>query len=134
MKLSIFNLKNAHLIISIIILSPIALNYGIIPDKILPVLFDFKVETIDLKNVFRAIMGLYLGIIYLWFLGVYNSKYWIMATVLNVAFMGGLAFGRLISIVLDGHPSIVFKIGFVVELILAIWGVLNLRNRQFMPQ
>ena len=96
--------KNTHLLVSTIVLTPIALIYGILPNKILPILFDIKVETIDLMHVFRAIMGLYLGIISLFILGIYKPKYWEMATLINVVFMGGLAFGRLISILMDGQP------------------------------
>ncbi len=121
--------KNAHLLVSTIFLVPIALIYGILPNKILPILFDIKIETIDLMHVFRAIMGLYLGIISLFILGIYKPKYWEMATLINVVFMGGLAFGRLISMLIDGQPSIVFLIGFFVELLLAFWGIINLKNK-----
>jgi Domain of unknown function (DUF4345) len=121
--------KNAHLLVSSIVLLPIALIYGILPNKILPILFNIKMETIDLMHVFRAIMGLYLGIISLFVLGIYKPKYWEMATLINIAFMGGLAFGRLISIVIDGQPSMLFLIGFFVELLLAFWGIINLKNK-----
>ena len=120
--------KNAHLLVSTIVLVPIALIYGILPNKILPILFDIKIETIDLMHVFRAIMGLYLGIICLFILGIYKPKYWEIATLINVVFMGGLVFGRLISIVVDGQPSMLFLIGFFVELLLAFWGIINLKN------
>jgi hypothetical protein len=124
----ITNRKNAHLLVSTIILLPIALIYGILPNKMLPILFDIKIETIDLMHVFRAIMGLYLGIISLFILGIYKPKYWTIATLINVVFMSGLAFGRLISLLIDGQPSIVFLIGFFIELLLAIWGLINLKK------
>lgn len=121
-------IKNAHLIISIIVLLPVALCYGISPGSILPLWFDFKVETVDLHQVFRAIMGLYLGNIIIWGAGILYPAYWKMATVMNVVFMSGLAFGRLISLLIDGLPSTVWQVGFLMEVGLAIWGIVNLKK------
>lgn len=120
--------KNRHLIISSIVLIYIAIAYGIIPDKLLPVLFDIHIETIDLMHVFRAMMGLYFGIIGLFILGVLKPQYWAMATLVNVVFMSSLAVGRLLSIVVDGWPSPVFLMGLLVEIGFAIWGFNNLKK------
>lgn len=49
-----------------------------------------------------------------------------MATVTNVLFMSGLGFGRLISLALDGTPSLKFLIGMLLEFLLAAWGIYNL--------
>ena len=68
--------KNTHLITSVLLLSFIALAYGVSPHTVLPLVFDFKVESVDLQHVFRAIMGLYLGNIALWTMGVLNPAYW----------------------------------------------------------
>jgi Domain of unknown function (DUF4345) len=122
------NKKNAHLIVSTLILLPVALAYGILPDKLLPIFFDIKVETIDLMHIFRAIMGSYLGIVGLFVLGICSDKYWPTATLINVVFMGGLALGRLVSMAIDGRPSLLFLVGFMVELLLAIWGFMNLKK------
>jgi hypothetical protein len=120
--------KNLHLTVSILIVIPIALAYGLYPQRILPLLFDFKVDGINLANIFRTIMGLYLGMSVIWIMGIIKSKLWITATITNIAFMGGLMLGRLISLALDGVPSIYFVIGFVLEAVLAIWGVKNLKK------
>jgi hypothetical protein len=120
--------KNLHLTISILIIMPIALVYGFCPNIILPVLFDFKVETTDLANVFRAIMGLYLGMSVIWIVGIIKPKFWAAATITNIAFMGGLALGRLISLLLDGIPGIYFLIGFILESGFAIWGLKNVKK------
>lgn len=122
------NIKKYHLAISVIILLPIAITYGIAPDFTLPDFFDFKIETTDLKNIFRAIMGLYMAIIALWVIGIFKPQYWLMATVTNVLFMSGLGFGRLISLVLDGRPSPEFFIGMLLEFLLAAWGIYNLNR------
>ena len=118
--------KNLHLLISVILILIIGLTYGICPDKILPKLFNFRVETTDLKHIFRALMGLYLGMSIIWIVGIVKPGFWIMATLTNIIFMGGLAIGRLLSLLIDGFPSTYFIIGLVLELMLAFWGILNL--------
>ena len=120
--------KNLHLIISTIILTIVALAYGLSPNNILPELFDFQVQTIDLKQTFRATMGLYLGMVVLWIIGIFNPRHWRTATISTVFFMSGLAAGRIISLVLDGIPSIYFSVGLAVELTLAFWGIINLNK------
>lgn len=114
--------------LSVLLILVIALAYGIDPAAILPRLFDFNVETNGLKNVFRATMGLYISMCVLWSMGVANSRYWFAATCANVFFMGGLAMGRLISLLIDGYPGIYFFAGFFIELLLAIWGTFNLKK------
>jgi len=128
-NLNMFSMtKNLHLTLSAILVFIIALTYGLFPDRILPELFDFRVETIDLKQVFRAIMGLYLGTVSLWCIGVIKPAFWRIATLSNVFFMGGLAAGRFVSLVVDGIPSVYFSVGLVVELIFACWGIGNLKK------
>ena len=123
-----FFLKNLHLIVSSLIVIPVAFAYGIIPEKVLPVFLDFKVETTDLNNVFRAIMGLYLSFSVLWILGIFKSNYWYAATLSNMLFMLGLAYGRIVSLIVDGIPSIVFFVGTIGELILALYAFYQLKN------
>ena len=112
-------MKNLHLIISAILIVAIAFAYGGAPGAWLPALFDFKVETTDLKNIFRGIMCLYLGMVIIWVAGIFKPRYWETATIMNIVFMNGLAIGRLISFAADGIPSIALLIGFFVELSLA---------------
>jgi hypothetical protein len=120
--------KNLHLTLSIVLIIPIALAYGLYPILILPKLFDFRIETVDLASIFKAIMGLYLGMSALWITGIVKPQFWVTATMTNIAFMGGLAFGRLISIGTDGIPGIYFLIGFGAEFSLALWALRNLRK------
>ena len=42
--------------------------------------------------------------------------------------MGGLAIGRVCSIVLDGFPATLFVFGAVIEGLLAFWGLVNLKK------
>lgn len=114
--------KNLHLILSILIVAPIALIYGLFQEQVLPLFFDFHVETTDLKNVFRAIMFLYLGMVLIWIQGILKPELWETATLVNIVFMGGLGLGRLLSLLLDGIPSPPFAIGLIGELALAFLG------------
>ncbi|WP_343303276.1 DUF4345 domain-containing protein [Chitinophaga niabensis] len=120
--------RNLHLTVSLLIIIPVALAYGLFPQMILPLLFDFNVDAINLVNIFRAMMGLYLGMSAIWTMGVIKSRFWITATITNIAFMGGLALGRLVSMAIDGVPGIYFLIGFIAELLLAVWGLKNLKK------
>jgi hypothetical protein len=120
--------QNLHLMISSGIVILVAFVYGLFPKAILPQLLDFSVETTDLTNVFRAIMGLYLAFASLWILGTVKPNYWKVATLSQILFMLGLAFGRILSLLLDGIPSPVFYYGILGELILGIFGWYQLRK------
>jgi len=128
MKNDIYKFKNLHLGLSSLTIIGVGLAYGICPNQILPFFFDFKVESVDLNNVFRAIMGLYLGLATYWLFGIFKSDYWKNATLICIIFMGGLAFGRIISIIFDGIPSLPFSIGTILEILFMFWGILNLKK------
>ncbi|MFY0592201.1 DUF4345 domain-containing protein [Roseivirga sp.] len=117
-----FLIKNLHLFISLAIVTPFAFVYGLNPESILPIYFDFEVNSIDLNHFFRAIMGLYLGISAIWIIGIANPRFWKTATLLNVVFMLGLALGRTISFFSDGTPSQPLITALFLELILGMFG------------
>jgi hypothetical protein len=121
-----FNIKTLHLKISVIAISVIAVAYGLYPNNILPKIFDFKADTVDLKNILSAIMGLYLGMVVVWITGIIKPSLWLTATITNIVFMGGLAVGRLISLLFDGPPGFYLLSGLIAELILTCWGIFNL--------
>ncbi len=72
-------------------------------------------------------MGLYLGFSFFWILGAINNTYWKAATLSNIIFMGGLAFGRLLSFALDGI-SYQYILGLILEVFFMILGVYNLKK------
>jgi len=119
--------KNLHLGMASFVIILVGLIYGTNPSKILPLFFNFKVESIDLISFFRAIMGLYLGMAIYWIIGIFKSSHWRNATLTNVIFMGSLAFGRILSILVDGISIPYFK-GLLLELFFMIWGIYNLKN------
>jgi len=79
MKNSLYH-KNLHLASSAIIVISAGLIYGASPSNILPEIFGFEVEDLELKNIFRAIMGLYLSLGAYWIISVRKSEYWKGAT------------------------------------------------------
>ncbi|WP_276391018.1 DUF4345 domain-containing protein [Eudoraea chungangensis] len=124
----VFKRKNLHLLISLVIVLPAALIYGLFPSISIPYFLDFEVESVDLKSIFRAIMGLYIGITLIWLLGVFKSKYWDLATLCNIVFMGGIGLGRLLGVFIDGIPSPVFSLGIVGELGLSFFAYYQWRR------
>ena len=120
-------MKNLHLTLSGVGIICIGIVYGIDPASVLPRFFNFDISSTELQNVFRAIMGLYIAFGLFWLYGARKVEYWKPATITNTFFMGGLALGRLVSFILDGFSN-QFFIGFVLELLLAIWAFVNLRN------
>jgi hypothetical protein len=119
-------MKKSHLIISCLIVIPVAFVYGFQPD----LLFDVMLNSIDEANIFKAIMGLYLGFSALWILGILKPNLWKTATISNAIFMLGLAFGRIISMIYDGMPSMLFVIGTVGELVLGLFALYLLKKEK----
>ena len=70
-----FFIKNRQLGISSIIVIIVGLIYGLYPSKILPAVFGFEVNDLELKNIFRAVMGLYVAMGIFLIVGIKNSKY-----------------------------------------------------------
>lgn len=64
----------------------------------------------------------------LWVIGIFKPVHWQTATISNVFFMGGLSTGRIISVIIDGMPSISFSIGLALELTLGLWAIINLKK------
>lgn len=121
--------KNLNLLLSGIIVIIAGCVYGGHPSYLMPLLLDYQVEALELKNMLRAVMGIYLGIGVFWLLGAYLSKLWYAATLSNVLFMGGISFGRIVSTIFDG-VSIPFTPALILELLFFAWGVYNLKRFQ----
>lgn len=115
-----------HLLLSGIIVILAGLVYGIHPSCVIPLVLNFEVDALALKNIFRAIMGIYLGLGIFWLIGAHQDNLWKSATLCNVLFMGGIVLGRLVSLFADGF-SLPFFVAMVLELLFFIWGAFNLR-------
>ena len=125
---SVFSPANYHLLISAFIIILAALMYGVAPAITVPRGFDISVETVDLANVFRVIMCLYLAVAVVWLLGAIKRELWLAATITNIVFMGSLAAGRIISLALDGVPSGGLIFGMIAEFVLCIFGLVQYRK------
>lgn len=119
----IIKISNLQLAISAIIVLPMALIYGFQPN----LLFDVSINSLDQSNIFKAMMGLYIGFASLWILGIFNQNYWKAASISNMIFMIGLGFGRIVSIIIDGIPCYLFVLGTVGELILGFYAFYQLK-------
>lgn len=117
-------INKIHLIISVLIVVPVAFVYGFNPDS----QFDIHLHTIDEHNFFKAIMGLYLGFSILWILGIIKANYLKLALVTNVVFMTSLGFGRLLSLLIDGTPTFAYIFGTFAELFLGFYGLWVLKR------
>jgi hypothetical protein len=110
----------------------IAGSYGVAPAQVLPGVLDLSVEGTDLTHIFRAVMGLYLGMIALWVLGAFRSEFTRAAVIAEVAFMFGLAFGRVVSLLADGVPSPLLVAYTLLEIAMGTWGLLILKKHSHM--
>ena len=106
----------------------IALSYGVAPAAVLPIILDLTVVGTDQTHIFRAIMGLYLGMIALWVVGAFQPDFSRAAVIAEVFFMLGLACGRVLSIIVDGMPSILLVGYTIVEIAMGLWGILILKK------
>ena len=121
-------MKNLNLILSVCILIPVAFGYGLVPKTTLPWVFDIRLDTVDMMNICRTTMVLYLGIATLLLRGIFNEKHWENATFLNGVFMGCLSLGRVLSLFLDGEPSQVLVFGLFGESILSLFAFFQLKK------
>jgi hypothetical protein len=121
-------MARTYLIVSALGLVVVALTYGVAPSAVLPRVLDLTVEGTDLTHIFRAYMGLYLGMIALWVLGAFRPSVTRAAVIAEIAFMFGLALGRVLSIILDGVPSVLLVGYTIAEIVLGSWGLLVLNR------
>ncbi|WP_299320055.1 DUF4345 domain-containing protein [uncultured Maribacter sp.] len=121
------NHKNLNLLLSGVIVIIAGIVYGGHPTYIMPELLGFEVVDLELKNMLRAVMGIYMGVGLFWVLGSLKPKLWYAATLSNVLFMGGISFGRIISTLFDG-VSPLFTPALFLELLFFGWGIYNLKK------
>ena len=112
------NKTRLFLIICAIGLAPVALSYGVVPAVSLDALFGITVDSTNLANIMRAIMGLYFGMIVIWLWGAFSIPMAGPALVSCAVFMLGLAAGRTLSFVLDGIPHWLLVVYAVIEVVL----------------
>ena len=127
------NLRQIFLLIVALGLVPIAMSYGLVPQQSLRFLFDVSIADTNSVHIFRAIMGLYLGFVLFWILGVINVRLRQAALYSLVVFMFGLVAGRGLSVIVDGMPHWLLIVYLLIELFLAVLAFFcsKSRNRYF---
>ena len=98
----------------------ISLSYGIVPNITLSYLYGIEVDGVNLLNIFRAIMGLYIGFVIFWIIGAFNDSLKIPALWSLIIFMAGLASGRFLSLIIDGIPHPLFVLWMLLEIIFGV--------------
>ena len=127
-KSTVDKLQKALLLIVAIGLIPIALSYGLIPEKSISYLFDISVSEINLIHILRAVMGLYLALILFWFIGAFKIQLRQTAIYSLIVFMFGLAAGRILSLILDGVPNWLLLVYLALELSFGILGLVLVKK------
>ena len=128
------NYRKVYLWVSAIGLIPVALSYGVVPELSMNWLFGITVEVPNEAHIFRGVMGLYLALVMLWILGATNERYERAAILSEIFFMSGLAVGRLLSVLVDGWPHWLLAGYIVVEAILAVAGIILLKQGKAVSQ
>ena len=122
------NIRQMYLLVVAIGLLPIALSYGLIPQKSLSYLFDITVSDTNSIHIFRAVMGLYLALSIFWLIGAFKVQVRQAALYSLIVFMFGLAAGRILSLIIDGMPHWLLAVYLVLELIFGVLGVLLIKK------
>ena len=107
--------ESVFLLVAAVGLTPIALAYGLIPATTVPMLYGVEIDSVNISHIFRAVMGLYLAMVIFWVLGASREPLRFAALCSVVVFMGGLATGRFLSLLLDGIPAVPLVIYLVLE-------------------
>ena len=100
-------------------LVPVALSYGAAPERSLPALYGLSEPDLTMRHFFRAIMGLYLGMICFWLAGVLRPNLRVAALWTVFVFVTGIALGRVLSLILDGWPGPLLFFYLLAEIVLA---------------
>ncbi|MFV0496343.1 DUF4345 domain-containing protein [Mycobacterium sp.] len=100
-------MRKAVLVAAIVILTPIALSYGVAPARVLPHLMQVDVHTVDEANTMRAVAGIIFAMIGLFACGLARESMRLTALYALLAFTGGLSCGRIVSMLVDGVPTAV---------------------------
>ena len=118
------------LLVAGVFLIPVALSYGVVPAATLPKFMNVTVEGTDQTHVFRALMGLYLGMSTFCIIAAFTPEWRRVAVIWAVFFAYSLAIGRILSLIVDGMPSPILLFYLAVELAVGTWGLLVLTRER----
>jgi uncharacterized protein YacL len=98
-------IKKAFLIIAFIMVSIIAMLYGVDPQWFGRTFLNVPQLDPIIAHILRAVMGLYIALGLFWLYSAFNEKYRNVAVLSTVIFSGGLVSGRIISLFNEGQPA-----------------------------
>lgn len=108
-------IKKYFLILAFIIVSIIALLYGVSPQWFAITFLRMAELDSDLAHIFRAVMCLYIALGLFWFFSAFSDKYRNTAVLTTIIFAAGLVIGRIISFFADGQPSAILVLYMFME-------------------
>jgi hypothetical protein len=118
------------LLVAGVFLIPVALSYGVDPAATLPMTMNVTVEGADETHIFRALMGLYLGMVAFCIIAAFTPAWQHVAVIWAVFFAYSLAIGRIISLSVDGIPSPMLLFYLAVELVVGTGGLILLTRER----
>jgi hypothetical protein len=118
------------LLVAGVFLIPVALSYGVDPAATLPPFMNVTVEGTDETHIFRALMGLYLGMVAFCIIAAFTPAWQHVAVIWAVFFAYSLAIGRIISLIVDGMPSGMLLFYLAVELAVGTLGLFVLSRER----
>jgi uncharacterized protein DUF4345 len=99
------DLKKGFLIVAFVMVSVIALLYGINPQWFARTFLGVSDLGVNFAHILRAVMCLYLALAAFWLFCALSDRHKNIAILTTIMFAGGLLAGRLLSFALDGLPS-----------------------------
>ena len=117
-------IKKALLIGAFVVVSIIALLYGVSPQWFARTFLNIPQLDPNIAHILRAVMGLYLALGLFWLFSAFNDKYRNTAVLTTAIFSGGLVIGRIISCFNEGQPAPLLTFYIVAEFALtplAVW-------------
>ena len=119
--------KKYFLILTAIGVAIIGLLYGVSPQWFAQKFLALAELDLNLANLLRAVMCLYLALGLFWLWAALSDKYRNTALLTTMIFAGGLLIGRIISFFADGQPSPILKFYILVELVAVTVGYVVFR-------
>jgi hypothetical protein len=98
-------IKKAFLIVAFIMVSVIALLYGVDPQWFGRTFLNLPQLDPNIAHILRAVMCMYLALGLFWLYSAFNQKYRNIAVLTTMIFSGGLVTGRIISYFIEGPPA-----------------------------
>jgi hypothetical protein len=111
-------IKKAFLITIFIIVSIIALSYGLNPQWFGRTFLNLLQVDQNIAHILRAVMGLYIAFGLFWLYAAFNEKYRNVAILTTMIFSSGLFIGRILSCFVEGQPAPLLIFYMVAELVL----------------